>query len=314
MQIYMAPMEGITGYVYRRAYHRFFNDVDKYFMPFIDARASGKFGTKERKDIAPENNEGMQAVPQILAINPESFINTARAIAQCGYEEININLGCPSGTVVSKGKGAGALADKERLRAFLTEIFDKVDMRISIKTRLGMEHPEEFYELSELFNQFPVSELIIHPRVREEYYKGTPHMDVYGNVLKSTCHRLCYNGNVFTPEDFERICASFKGTEGIMLGRGLIANPGLIGHIHGRPLKKDTLKAFCDTLYEDYRSDIPGPKNFLYKVKELWSYMGKLFTDYESYQKKIMKADDAVGYEIAVNRLFAEQELVFDVQ
>lgn len=309
MKFYTAPMEGITGHVFRNAYHRYFNDADKYFLPFVDARQSGKFGSKEENDLAIENNAGMYAVPQILAINADAFIPTAKAILQLGYQEININLGCPSGTVVSKGKGAGALADLTRLKDFLDRVYMQVDAKISLKTRLGMENTEEFLAILDLYNQYPVYELIIHPRVRQEMYNGMPHLECYQYAVEHAKMPLCYNGNIYTKDDFEKIVARFPMTEQVMLGRGLLTNPGLIANINGADITKDQLYGFCKEIYEGYRRTIPGPKNFLFKVKELWFYLAKNFTNYEDYYKKIMKADDAISYEIAVNTLFREQEL-----
>lgn len=302
-------MEGITGYVFRNAYHKYFDDADKYFLPFVDARPSGKFGNKENNDLAPENNEGMYAVPQILAINGDSFLPTAKAICSLGYREININLGCPSGTVVSKGKGCGALADLSRLKEFLDRVYDGVDADISLKTRLGMENPEEFMPILELFNQYPVHELIIHPRVRQEMYNGQPHLEYYQYAVEHARAELCYNGNIFTREDYENIVNRFPGTGQVMLGRGLLTNPGLIGNIHGKTMNKEQLYGFCKEIYEGYRRTVPGPKNFLFKVKELWFYLAKSFTNYEEYYRKIMRADDAISYEIAVNTLFREQDI-----
>lgn len=309
MKFYTAPMEGITGYVFRNAYHKYFNDADKYFLPFVDARPSGKFGSKEDNDLAPANNEGMYAVPQILAINAEAFIPTAKAILDLGYQEININLGCPSGTVVSKGKGAGALADLKRLQAFLDRVYEEVDAKISLKTRLGMENPEEFMPILDLFNQYPVHELIIHPRVRNEMYNGQPHLEYYQYATEHAKAELCYNGNIYTKEDYERIVTRFPQTKQIMLGRGLLTNPGLIASIRGESITKEQLYSFCKEIYEGYRRTIPGSKNFLFKVKELWFYLAKSFTNYEEYYKKIMRAEDAIDYEIAVKALFREQEL-----
>ncbi len=312
MRFYLAPMEGVTGHIYRNAYKKYFNDVDKYFTPFIDARVSGKFGGRESKDIAPENNEDMYCVPQILCNNAESFVNTARAVADRGYREVNINIGCPSGTVVTKRKGAGLLADKVLLDEFLAGVFDKMSgdgIAISVKTRLGMETPEEFDEVMEIYNKYPISELIIHPRVRSEYYKGSVHMDWYKKAENICKMPLVYNGDIFYKEDYNRLCEGDLHIDSVMLGRGIIRNPGLIGCINGKTLSKEVLKEFADTLYEEYRKEIPGPKNYLFKLKEVWSYMSRIFTDYEPYYKKIVKADDALSYNLAVNRLFSEQEI-----
>lgn len=145
MRYYMAPLEEVTGYVFRNAYHAYFYPFDKYFAPFVAAKEQkGRlFNYKERNDILPENNRRIMLIPQILTNNSEAFIRTARGMREYGYEEINLNLGCPSKTVVNGGRGSGFLQDREGLRKFLDEIFEQLDMKISIKTRLGRYDPEE---------------------------------------------------------------------------------------------------------------------------------------------------------------------------
>ena len=129
-----------------------------------------------RKDIsAPEKRKtlclrimrGMYAVPQILTKNAEDFIQTAETLQEYGYNEVNLNLGCPSKTVVTKGRGAGFLDRPDELDKFLDEIFRKCDMKISIKTRLGMDDPEEFEDLLTIYNKYPLEELIVHARVQK---------------------------------------------------------------------------------------------------------------------------------------------------
>jgi len=146
MKFYFAPMEGMTGYVYRNAHHIFFDHIDKYFSPFIAANQSERFTTRELNDILPENNRGIVLIPQILTNQAADFIHTAGKLKQLGYNEINLNLGCPSATVVSKNRGSGFLSKTDDLDAFLNEIFTKATTKISIKTRIGKTDPEEFYE------------------------------------------------------------------------------------------------------------------------------------------------------------------------
>ena len=177
MKIYLAPLEGVTGYTYRRALQECFGGFDKYFIPFILPNQKGHLSTREKKDIAPENNQGMQAVPQILTKNAEDFIRTVETLKEYGYEEVNLNLGCPSKTVVTRGRGAGFLDRPDELDRFLDEIFRKCDVRISIKTRLGMEEEWEFEDLLKIYNKYPLEELIIHPRLQKDYYKNTPRME-----------------------------------------------------------------------------------------------------------------------------------------
>ena len=120
MKYYMAPMEGLTGYIYRNAYQKYFHDIDRYFTPFITNK---KLDFKVKKDIDPEHNQGMEVVPQILTNQPDDFISIVNQLKQYGYDEVNLNLGCPSGTVVAKNRGAGFLAVADQLDGFLDKIF-----------------------------------------------------------------------------------------------------------------------------------------------------------------------------------------------
>ena len=320
MKIYLAPLEGITGYTYRRALHQCFGGFDKYFIPFILPNQKGHLSTREKKDIAPENNEGMYAVPQILTKNAEDFIRTAETLQEYGYNEVNLNLGCPSKTVVTKGRGAGFLDRPDELDKFLDEIFSKCDVKISIKTRLGMDDPEEFEDLLTIYNKYPLEELIIHPRIQKDFYKYTPRMECYRTAYETSRHSLCYNGDLFSTADFQKLCHDFPLTEKVMLGRGVLQNPWLIGMLRSTdpassenlaPADKELLRAFCEDLCAGYARVISGDKNVLFKLKALWIYLGTSFTNPQKYLKKIKKANRLAEYEEAVDSLFREQELIF---
>ena len=310
MKRYLAPMEGITGYVYRNVQHQYFNHIDKYFTPFITPTQHRKLTSRELNDILPEHNQGMYVVPQILTNQAEGFLWAAGKAKELGYREVNLNLGCPSGTVVSKGRGAGFLADPWKLDQFFQNVMDgilQMDMKLSVKTRIGVLDPEEFYELLEVFNRYPLSELIIHPRVRTDYYKNHPNMDIFRDAVRMSRHPLCYNGDIFRAEDCRRFEKKFPGVEAVMAGRGVIANPGLAEEISmGRKLEKPRLQAFHNALLLAYREAIPGDKNVLFKMKEVWFYLACDFVDSEKQVKKIKKAGTMWEYEAAVERLFAE--------
>ena len=244
MKYYLAPMEGITGFIYRNTYKKFFDNVDKYFTPFIVPTSSKSFKTKELRDILPENNKGMNIVPQILTNDSDGFITTARKLQQLGYSEINLNLGCPSGTVVSKNRGSGFLAKREELDKFLDEIYKIDDMKISIKTRIGKDSSEEFYELIKIYNKYPLEELIIHPRTREDFYGNKPNLEVFKDALTLSNSPVCYNGDIFTLDDYNKLSKEFPELNTIMLGRGVLANPGLINEIRNNAnLNKEVLKS-----------------------------------------------------------------------
>lgn len=311
MKYYLAPMEGITGHIYRNVYEKYFHNIDKYFTPFIVPNQSLSLKTKELRDLLPENNEGLNVVPQILTNDAEGFILTANKLKQLGYDEINLNLGCPAGTVVSKKRGSGFLAYPDELDKFLDEIYKISDMKISIKTRLGKERPEEFYNLIEIYNKYPLEELIIHPRTREDFYGNIPNLKMFKEALSLSKHPICYNGDIFTTKNYNDIVKEFPEIDKVMLGRGVLANPGLIGEIRENNfISKEVLKEFHDEIFENYTILLNEDKNAMYRMKELWGYMSHIFTDNKKYYKKIKKAQKAKDYREAVSRLFEEQEII----
>ena len=311
MKFYLAPMEGITGHIYRNSYEKYFHNIDKYFTPFIVPNQSVSLKTKELKDILPQNNKGLNIVPQILTNNAEGFILTANKLKQLGYEEINLNLGCPAGTVVSKKRGSGFLAYPEELDKFLDEIYKIDNMKISIKTRLGKERADEFYKLIEIYNKYPLEELIIHPRTREDFYGNTPNLEVFKDALKLSKHSICYNGDIFTLNSYNKIINEFPEVNKVMLGRGILANPGLIGEIKNNEFaNKEIIKMFHDEIFENYTILLNEDKNAMYRMKELWGYMSHIFTNNKKYYKKIKKAQKAIDYKNAVNSLFIEQDII----
>lgn len=308
--LYLAPMEGVTGYIYRRVHHEFFQPMDKYFIPFLSPTHSRSLKSRERAEISPENNQGMRVIPQVLTNQAEDFLWTAGFLAELGYQEINLNLGCPSGTVVSKGRGAGFLARPEELERCLDQIFSKVQVKVSIKTRIGIQSHEEFQVLLPLFNKYPLEELIIHPRIRTDFYRNQPNLEVYQEAVESSKNPICYNGDLFTLADYQALIARFPDQKAVMLGRGLIANPGLAERLRGEEmLTKQRLRAFHDCLLQKYRHVMSGERPVLFKMKELWYYMSHVFQDSERYRKKIKKAGNLQEYGMAVDALFREREL-----
>ena len=253
----------------------------------------------------------MNIVPQILTNDSDGFITTARKLQQLGYSEINLNLGCPSGTVVSKNRGSGFLAKREELDKFLDEIYKIDDMKISIKTRIGKDSSEEFYELIKIYNKYPLEELIIHPRTREDFYGNKPNLEVFKDALTLSKSPVCYNGDIFTLDDYNKLSKEFPELNTIMLGRGVLANPGLINEIRNNAnLNKEVLKKFHDEIFNDYRNVFKDDKIAIYRMKELWGYMIYIFSDNKKYAKKIKKSQKVDDYNEAVSSLFNEQEII----
>ena len=313
MNIYFAPLEGITGYLFRNAYNEIYGHIDKYFAPFISPSEKCPITPRERKDVTPENNKGINLVPQLLTCRSDHFIEGAKELQAMGYNEINLNLGCPSGTVCAKGKGAGFLPETLALQKFLDDIYSYAEsdgMKISIKTRLGYFNPDEFYDLVEIFNAFPVSELIVHPRIKSDFYKGEPRKEYYAYALEHSKCPLVYNGNVFSVKDYDGFSSTFGvSLDPVMLGRGLISDPSLADKLKGFATETDFAKfrRLHDTLYHEYQKIMSPDINVLYKMRELWGYWQTLFEGKERDIKRLMKAKKYAEYEDVVYRgLLAE--------
>lgn len=306
VKYYMAPLESVTTWIYRQAHAKIYGRLDKYFIPFLEPHEKRDFKTRELQEILPEHNENIYAVPQILTNRSEGFIKLAKALKDWGYEEVNLNLGCPSKTVVTKGKGSGFLAKPEELERFLTEVFDALsgEVKISVKTRIGKENPEEFPALLELFNKYPMEELIIHPRVQKDGYGNVPRLELYELAEKQSVNPLCYNGNLYTREQIRNFAERFPGTERLMFGRGFLRDPGLL-YNEGKDSKDifEKFWAFHDLVYEGYQERDMGDRNVLFKMKELWSYQVYQFSEPERLFKTFKKVQDCNEYEQMIRNL-----------
>ena len=307
MKYYLAPMEGITGYVFRNVWTEIFGGADRCFTPFLSPNQNKSFQTRERSDVVPEHNTNTEVSPQILANRADYFLWAAQELEQMGYAEVNLNLGCPSGTVTAKKKGAGLLAYPEEIDRLLEEIFNGTSLRVSVKTRLGKENTAEFFTLLPVFNRYPLSELIIHPRVQKDFYRGTPDLDVFGWALEESTNPVCYNGDIFTVETEAALRARFPGLERIMCGRGVIADPALLRKLTGGlAASRKERKCFHDRLYAEYRSILPGERPVLFKMKEVWSYWYGFLPDPEAGKRLLRRAGTCRDYELAADVLLRE--------
>ena len=320
MKFYLAPMEGITTYIYRNAYNHYFGGIDKYFTPFI---ASKKMNRREMNEILPEHNAHITVVPQILTNHSDEFLQITRKIAEYGYTTVNLNLGCPSGTVTARKRGAGFLSVLDELERFLYEIYEQSPLKISVKTRIGVESVDEWENILELYKKYPMEELIIHPRLQKELYKFTPHKDAYVAAVAALPDiPLCYNGDITSLQSYEALLDAFPQTDCIMIGRGILKNPALIAQLiehenndlclddmQSAHVTKETLKAFHDEIFEGYAAQMSGETPTLFKMKDLWTYLIESFEASDKYLKKIRKASTYSEYKIAVNNLFRECEM-----
>ena len=301
MRYYFAPMEGLTDSIYRREHHRFFPGVDRYYMPFLSPTVHRTLTNKEDRELPFADAEPFCAVPQILTKVAEDFLWAAQVCKDRGYEEVNLNLGCPSGTVVAKGKGSGMLREPDALDAFLDSIFADSPIPISVKTRLGLENPEEFPAILEVFNRYPIQELTIHPRVRKQFYDGSVNMEMFRYAFSHSKNPLCYNGDLKNSGDIEKIQAEFPQLEAVMLGRGLVANPGILS---GEKPNAEKLEAFMDALLESYIVAFGSSRNAMFRLKENWHMLITRFEGNEKLWKRLRKTTDLAEYRAITKEIF----------
>ena len=303
MKLYFAPLEGITTYTYRNTHYEMFGGCDEYYAPFITPCENEKLSIKNMRDILPQNNV-VKPVVQALASSAEAFVDFTVKIKEFGYEKVNLNFGCPSGTVVKKSRGAGALRDTDKLDDFLGYCFNNAKIDISVKTRTGFYSHEEFDTLLDIYKKYDITELIVHPRIREEYYNGMPNMDTFNKAYNSFENNLCYNGNIYSIKDFENIKSKYPALNSVMIGRGAIKNPALFREIKGgKQITTGELVAFSNELQKRYFKLLQSDMYTLHKLKEIWIYIMQNFPEEKKILKAVKKSSKLAELNNAINCL-----------
>ena len=256
MTIYFAPMEGITDGILRQAHHKLFGGIDVYCLPFHKLTQSLSLLTREKRDLDPDENKGLKVLPQALTRSPEQLSAWLYYVSECGYPCADFNLGCPSPTVTKKGRGSGLLQDPDFLRSFFDRLFsDPLPVSLSVKTRIGYESEKEWHEILNLLSGYPFDHVTVHARTAREQYTRPVHHDAFALALRNGLPHPVYNGDLRTPEDVEEIVRRCPGTEGIMIGRGLLADPSLARRLRGGPAAdRDELTAWYSALYEGWKN------------------------------------------------------------
>lgn len=310
MILSLAPMEGVTGHVFRRAHAECFGALDHYYTPFLTPPHVGKhFTNKCLREVDPASNEGLAVIPQLLTRDADEFVWAAGLLAQMGYREVNLNLGCPSGTVVSKGKGAGFLRSPDELEAFLADVCERSPLSVSVKTRLGLADDAEYERILELYCRLPLAELIVHPRVQRDGYEGMPRREAYGKTLESAPFPVAYNGDIFSAGDMDELLAVYPQTRHVMLGRGVLGNPALPRVLcGGAPLTAAELRRFHDALFAAYEEEMGG--NAVMRMKEWWLYASCAFADEKSVRRRVRSVRKVGEYRVAVESIFSGEKFL----
>ena len=305
-----APLDGITKVVFRRVWAAHFGGADRYFIPFFSPTDQHILTDRDRREIDPANNGGLPLVPQVMTCRAKDFLWAAEVVADMGYTEVNLNLGCPSGTVTAKGKGAGFLAKPEELDRFFDQVFSKVRMPVSVKTRLGIQEPEEFARLLEIYNRYPIACLTIHARVQKEKYRGPVHLDAFAQALAESRNPVCYNGDLRTAAEVEALSQRFPSVEAVMIGRGAVADPALLRKLRGGPAAtKEELQAFTQDLYRAYQAFYGQVGTAAQRMREVWFYLIHLFENADRLNKKLRRFKNPGEYESVEAAIFRDLSL-----
>ena len=306
MHFSCAPMEGVTSYLYRNVHAACFPGVDRYYSPFIAPDGSGRFKGNALRDILPENNRDVELVPQVLCNAAAAFLAVSRELAAMGYREVNLNAGCPSATVVPKHKGAGMLADLRSLDDFLAEVFSRCELKVSVKTRMGLKTTAELPAILEIYNKYPITELIIHARDREGMYRSEPDLAAAAAACPLSRAPVTYNGNVVDRLTYNKVTSTIPNVERLMLGRGAVTDPALFRVLRGgEMLESAELAAFLERLERSFLEAGLGEHFTLARLKEVWYYVIYKFPNAGRQQKAINKARTLADYHSAVSALFA---------
>jgi len=309
LNLYFAPLQESTDYIYRSAHARFFKGVDKYFAPYIVRQNDGTVKKSHLRDIKAVNNLGYPLVPQILAGNSADFIFLARILEDNGYNEINWNLGCPYPMVTNKGLGSGLLPYPDRIKAILEESLPQINSKVSVKMRSGLQSHDDIFPIFEILNEFPLSEVILHPRFGKQLYRGEPDEAIFAEVHKVLKNNLVYNGDIESVKHIQRLNDQFADLTTWMIGRGILKNPFLPlllkgGTLPEREERAMILRNFHDEIFHQYASLLNGSSHLLMRMEKFWSYFSFAFPDQHKSFKRIKKASNLSKYEAAISENF----------
>lgn len=311
MRYYFAPLEGITDSIFRALHSKYFPGIDRYHTPFLSPTVHRGLTAREAREIPRADTLTYEAVPQLLTKVSGDFLWLAGVCADLGYKEVNLNTGCPSGTVTAKGKGSGMLRDLKALEGFLDDIFEKAPLPISIKTRTGFYEKDEFSAILELYNRYPIKELTIHPRIRAQFYKGSVDMEAFRYAMEHSKNPLCYNGDLISLKKVQDFQIEFPQIEAVMIGRGLVGDPGMLS-----PVGSDVavLEAFYDELFAVYTEAFGGTRNAMFRLKENWRHLLCKFEGSEKLGKRLRKTTDANEYKAITHEIFRTLPLREEMQ
>ncbi|MBQ5896334.1 MAG: tRNA-dihydrouridine synthase family protein [Bacteroidaceae bacterium] len=302
MKIYSAPLQGFTEAVWRNVHSEVFGGIDGYYTPFLRYE-HGEIRSKDIRDVERKNNTAKNLVPQVIAATPDEMHPLLELVANEGYTRVDINMGCSFPLQMRKRHGAGLLHYPELVAALMAEVVKHPEFSFSLKMRLGCNSKEEWKELMPILNDAPLRHITMHPRLGVEQYKKPVDVDAFGEFYAACKHPVIYNGDLNTLADIHRIEQQFPELKGVMLGRGLLANPSLgIEYHDGSELDEceqcRLVQRMHDAISRELIPRLQGNTQFFSKMKPYWEYL--LPNMPKRLRKPILKATTIEKYQAAV--------------
>ena len=306
-KILLAPLQGLTDFRFRNAFNSFFSGIDTFYSPWICLSHSKEIKKSHSIDVKPENNIGYRIIPQIMTNDAEDFIYLANYLSELGHKEMNWNLGCPYPMVAKKGMGSGMLCQPLKIVELLENVLPKIDIKLSIKMRLGYDNNTETSDLIPHLNNLPLSEIIIHGRTAKQLYTGSVDQDAFQNCVSKSTQSMVYNGDITTVSELNLLREKFPTIKKWMIGRGIIANPFLPEMIQNNSddfndNSAEVFMKFHDVLMDNYAQQLSGDKHLLMKMESFWEYFSKSFSDSNTIFKRVKKSKNISMYHDAVAR------------
>jgi len=273
--LYFAPFHGLTTYCFRKVFFSHFSGIDAVLTPFLPVGDALILSEARFKDVLPFRQEPLPTIVQIIGQKKQEMIDTVLYLSDRGHERINWNIGCPMSQITRKKRGCGLMPFPDEIEQIVESICQKTQLRFSVKMRLGMYHPDESLEIINRLNKYPLDFITIHARLGTQLYSGNTDKDSFIQCFNLSKNVLCYNGDIFTAEDYHNFRQQYPSVNTYMLGRGLLKNPFLAEQIQGGNISRqeqlNRFLAFYEDLTTVYFNTFPTG-GVLNKLKELWHY------------------------------------------
>ena len=308
-----SPLQGFTDFRFRNAQNKYFGGIDTFYAPYIRLNGKLKIKSSNERDLLPDHNATLEVIPQVITNDADEFLFVTKYIQKLGYKELNWNLGCPYPMVTNRGMGSGLICDPNKIDDILQRVHNETDVLVSMKMRMGYENSEEILHTFPVLDKYPLKNVAIHARIGKQLYKGDVDLEAFQKCIDLAKHKLYYNGDITTVEQFKKMKDQFPSIDHFMIGRGLIADPFLPSMIKNDvteypPNRWEIFEAFHDEIYQQYDAALFGPTPIKMKMLGFWNYFSLSFSNPHKTYKKIKKANNPKKYRQAVKEILMSEK------